>query len=322
MCEAQNHIGMTRFTASIVISTYAASRLERAANAIASVERQDNRNFEIIFVIDQDNDLVERVYREITGSVRIIINPHPGMANARNVGLAEARGDVVVFMDDDAVAEPNWLGLLLAHYEDDRVVSVGGCSIPEWEGGAPLWLPEELLWVVGCTYRGFSSNNGDVRNVLGCNMSFRASAIRGLGGFKLGRARYWQITSGTAEETEFCLRLTAAVPNAKIVYEPRAVVHHWVPKSRLRIGYILRRAVGEGVAKARLQRVHASKPTILSHEWTYLRELILNYVPQTFGSYGLKGAHLAAVQVLVVLLVVAATGAGYAWTRLRDVFCI
>ncbi len=311
---------MPDLLASVVISTYAPSRLAYALKAIESVQRQTYRGHAVILVVDQEADLVEEARRCVAPPTQLVVNPHPGMAKARNCGLKHARGEVVVFLDDDAVAEPDWLAHLLAHYEDDRVVGVGGRSVPEWEGGAPGWLPAELYWVIGCTYRGHPNEGGEVRNVLGNSMSYRTQALRELGGFTLGRARYWQITSGTAEETELCLRIGRMFPQAKIIYEPQAVVRHLVPTSRLRVGYLWRRALGEGVAKARLRQLHASNPAVLSHEMGYLRHLLFSFIPQTLSSRGALSAHIAVAQVSVVLLVIAATGTGYGWTWLKQGF--
>lgn len=311
---------MSGLRASIIVSTYAPSRLDHAVRAIESVQRQDYRDYELVLVVDEESALVEEAHRRVPPPTKIVVNPQPGMANARNFGLAQAKGDVVVFLDDDAVAEPGWLRRLLSHYEDDLVVSVGGRSVPEWEGNTPWWLPEELYWVIGCTYRGYPSEGGDVRNVLGNNMSYRTSVLRTLGGFKLGRARYWEITSGTAEETELCLRIGQEFSKARILYDPDAVVRHWVPVSRLRFGYFWRRAMGEGVAKARLRRLHSSSPGVLTHEWGYLRHLLFNFVPRTLRSHGPSRSHVAAVQVIVALFAIAATGAGYTRTLLREAF--
>lgn len=309
---------MDNLLASVVISTYAESRLAYALNAIDSVRRQNYRDHEVVLVVDHEGALVEEARRRATLPTRLVVNPRPGMANARNFGLAQARGDVVVFLDDDAIAEPDWLARLLTHYRDDRVIGVGGRSVPEWEGEPPRWLPEELYWVLGCTYRGHPSEGGDVRNLLGNNMSFRTSTLRALGGFTLGRARYWQITSGTAEETELCLRIRDVVPQARIIYEPHAMVRHLVPASRLRLGYLWQRALGEGVAKARLRRLHASNPAVLSHEVGYLRHLLFSFIPHTLRSRGAQSAHLAVAQISAVLFVIAATGTGYGWTLLKE----
>src|SRR5439155_542168 len=75
--------------------------------------------------------------------------------NARTTGIDRAdRGDVIAFLDDDAVAEPDWLETMLRAYGDGSVMAVGGRIEPLWAAGRPGWFPPEFDWVVGCTYVG------------------------------------------------------------------------------------------------------------------------------------------------------------------------
>jgi glycosyltransferase involved in cell wall biosynthesis len=304
--------------ASVIISTYAESRLHYAVQAIASVHKQTYREHEVQLIIDDEGGLARAARSQVAAPTRVIVNPHPGMAQARNCGLQHARGDVVVFLDDDAVAEPDWLERLMAHYADDRVVGVGGRSVPAWEGPAAEWFPPELYWVLGCTYRGHPDRAGEVRNIIGNSMSYRTAVVQALGGFTLGRGRYWQITSGTAEETELCLRLRQRFPETRILYEPSAVVHHVVSSPRLRLGYVWQRAVGEGVAKARIHHLHGAKSSVLGHEHRYLRFLLREAIPQALTREGPRRPKVAIARAGMILFVVVATGLGYGWIRVKE----
>ena len=99
------------------------------------------------------------------------------------------KGDVVAFLDDDAVAAVHWLEGLTAPNSDLRVVAVGGRAVPAWELHKPGWFPGEFNWVVGCTYTGHRAEPGPVRNVIGGNMSLWRDVIESAGGFRsvLGR---------------------------------------------------------------------------------------------------------------------------------------
>ena len=110
---------------------------------------------ELILVVDHNPDLhlkLKDAYRDAI----VMENIHEqGLSGGRNTGVATATGDVVAFLDDDAVAAPGWLAAFAEQFGDPAVTGVGGLTRPLWATGArPRWFPEEFNWVVGCSYRG------------------------------------------------------------------------------------------------------------------------------------------------------------------------
>jgi glucosyl-dolichyl phosphate glucuronosyltransferase len=234
---------------SVVICAYTEKRWDELVAAVESLRVQTHAAHEIILAIDHNPELARRVGREIPDVTCVENLGRQGLSDARNSGLAVARGDIVAFLDDDAEAEAPWLSLLAEGYADPAVVGVGGFAQPEWAEGRPGWFPREFDWVVGCTYRGMPETASPVRNLIGCNMSFRREILDDLGGFTSGIGRLGTRPVG-CEETELCIRIAQRRPGSVILFDPRAVVHHHVPASRGTWAYFRSRCYAEGLSKA------------------------------------------------------------------------
>jgi GT2 family glycosyltransferase len=234
---------------SVVICTYSEKRWDELVAAVASLRTQTLPPEEIIIVVDHNPALATRVWRELPDVIAVDNPGRQGLSDARNSGLAVAHGDVVVFLDDDAVADPHWLEYLAEGYRDPDVVGVGGYAEAMWAESRPRWFPTEFDWVVGCTYRGMPTEAAPVRNLMGCNMSFRREVFAEVGGFTPHIGRLGTKPVG-CEETELCIRIGQRHPQAVILFDPRAVVHHNVPASRARFSYFRSRCYAEGLSKA------------------------------------------------------------------------
>ncbi|MFI6286225.1 glycosyltransferase family 2 protein [Streptomyces sp. NPDC051018] len=245
---------------SVVICAYTEDRWEDILAAVDSVRGQSLPALETLLVVDHNPALLERLTREYKedgqqaggARVRVLANAGPrGLSSGRNTGIAAARGEFVAFLDDDAVAERDWLRYFAEAYDDPAVMAVGGRTDAAWASGRrPAWFPEEFDWVVGCTYRGLPAGKVRVRNVLGGNASFRRTAFDAAGGFATGIGRDGDKRPLGCEETELCIRLAEAVPGAVLLIDDRAVIHHKVPAVRERFAYFRTRTYAEGLSKA------------------------------------------------------------------------
>jgi glycosyltransferase involved in cell wall biosynthesis len=235
---------------------------------LESLRSQTYRSREIVVVVDHNRDLAAELRGSADQSSMIVTENigANGLSSARNAGIEHSKGEIIAFIDDDAMAEPRWLERLASYYGSERVLAVGGGIIPMWEGSRPRWFPEELLWTVGCSYRGLPAG-GPVRNVIGCNMSFRSGVFNEIGGFSDFVGRLGSQPTG-CEETELCIRALRRWPGRQIIYAPEAVVLHHVPKERQTLRYVIRRSFSEGVSKARTRRL--AGPAALSSERHYL----------------------------------------------------
>ncbi|MDW4906254.1 glycosyltransferase family 2 protein [Streptomyces sp. ADMS] len=249
---------MNELDVSVVVCVYTEDRWEDILAAVASVRAQSRPALETLLVVDHNQALLERLAKEYkeTDGVRVLANAGPrGLSAGRNTGIAASRGEIIAFLDDDAVAERDWLRHFAEGYADPRVMAVGGRTMPIWASGRrPAWFPEEFDWVVGCTYKGLPGGRVQVRNVLGGNASFRRTAFDAAGGFATGIGRDGDKRPLGCEETELCIRLTRARPGAVLLIDDRAVIHHRVPEVREHFGYFRTRTYAEGLSKALVAR--------------------------------------------------------------------
>ncbi|MDH4366398.1 MAG: glycosyltransferase, partial [Acidimicrobiia bacterium] len=235
-------------TVSVVICAHTFDRFDDIQAAVASVRAQTRPTDEVLLVIDHNDELLNAL-SDI--DAKVVPNTGPkGLSGGRNTGTDLASGDVVAYLDDDAVACPDWLAHLVAPFEEDpRVVAVGGWAHPAWDTAAPAWFPAEFYWVLGCSHRGLPTSRARVRNVIGCNMAYRRRAVIDAGGFDTGLGRTADRPLG-CEETELCIRLHQLDPRAVLLLEPRAEITHRVPEGRTRWRYFVSRCRAEGNSKA------------------------------------------------------------------------
>jgi len=256
---------------SVVVCAYTEARWSEMLAAVESLQAQTLPPREIILVIDHNPALFERSRQQFSGVTVIENREQRGLSGARNSGLAAARGEIAAFMDEDAYAAPDWLETLAGGYQDERVMGVGGAIVPVWASERPRWFPEEFDWVVGCTYLGMAnatpSEPAPVRNLIGCNMSFRRAVGEAVGGFRDGIGRVGSKPVG-CEETEFCIRANGLFAEQHFLYMPAARVFHHVSANRATWGYFRARCYAEGVSKALIGR-YVGRQSGLATERSY-----------------------------------------------------
>jgi len=205
---------------------------------------------EIILVVDHNPALQAALAAELPDVTVTGNREARGLSGGKNTGVAMARGDIVAFLDDDAVADQDWLKYFADSYSDPAVMGVGGRTLPNWQAPRPGWFPEEFAWVVGCTYRGMPEVRAPVRNLLGGNASFRREAFEIAGGFQNGIGRSAGKRPLGCEETEFCIRVTQRSPESVFLFDNRSVIWHLVTPERCRFSYFRSRCYAEGLSKA------------------------------------------------------------------------
>ncbi len=294
---------------SVVICAFTEQRWDDLVAAVGSVDAQTHRAEELILVIDH-NEVLEARARRAFPEVTVVANAGPrGLSSGRNTATAIAAGDLVAFLDDDATADPQWLETLVEVFDRDEVVAAGGRALPAWDGGRPGWFPPEFDWVVGCTHDGMPLERAEVRNVIGCNMMFRRSALAGTGGFRTSLGRVGSVPLG-CEETELCIRLRSERPGSVVVYEPAARIDHHVTPGRRRFRYFVARNRAEGVSKSIVSSMVGADAG-MSTERDYVRRVLLaacwRGVRETF-----TGAPVGLARTGAIVAGLGAFGVGFA----------
>jgi glycosyltransferase involved in cell wall biosynthesis len=250
---------MGDLTFSVVICTH--NRADYLGDALRSVLLQDfpGDRYETLVVDNASTDDTRNVVSAFEGMngriMHYLYDAEPGLSHARNTGAQVATGKIIAYIDDDAIAQPDWLAQLEQVFLESPVQTaiVGGGVDLLWENGArPKWLPVEVEPYLASTAhlgqlpRELQPNSYPV----GCNFVIRSETLASVGYFltPLGR-RGNQLQSN--EEVEICHRVWAT--GDKILYAPNARVLHRVPEYRATKKYILRRAYWQGRSDAIMQ---------------------------------------------------------------------
>ena len=302
---------------SVVICAYTEKRWDDLVAAVASVQQQTLPAREIVVVVDHNPLLSEKAANYLSGII-LIENQGPAGANgSRNAGVAATKGSVLAFLDDDALAVPEWLEQINNELKNPQVVGVGGLIEPLWIKNRPAWFPEEFYWVLGCSYRGMPQESAEVRNLIHCNMAVRREVWETIGGLndKFGHVGGQPRGCG---DTEFGIRVHQHWPQHVLRYVPRAKVYHRVPTSRARWQYFCRRCKLEGHSKALLTRVVGTQDG-LSSERTYTLRTLPRGIVRGIADGLLAHDSAGLLRAGAIVAGLAITTTGYITEKMRQV---
>jgi len=300
---------------SVVLCTHTLDRYHDLLDAAESVREQTYDDVELVLVSDGSEAVTKQFKRDFGDSEDVVITAlaeNSGLLEARNHGATVASGDVVAFIDDDAIADPEWVSQLVESYEQQDAIAVGGKMVPEWVAGKPEFLPEEFYWLVGVTHRGFGPDGdadtaGEVRNTFGSNISFRRDAFLDLGGFDSeigGRQGDANLQGG---ETELGARLRQESGQG-VWYNPRAEVAHKVFEYRTEPTWLLDRAFWQGYSKRAMEVLIKESS---GEESDFLGALLGEFVPGRLSRLLRDPSREKGAQLLMLFVLTAVVGMGY-----------
>ena len=308
-----------RIPVSVIATCYTVERLADLTALLDSLALQSYRNFETILVLEKSRELLEKVtelskLKDYNG-LKILFNAGTGGASeARNIGIREAGGDILAFIDDDAVASPGWLASVVETFaKNSGAVGVTGPILPIWESNRLAWLPEEFYWIVSCMPA--RAEVFEVRNAWGNNMCFRREAFHKSGLFLTSLGARGGGIGGkhelVGEDTEFCLRARRTCGKS-IVCSPPAVVLHRAYAYRFKNSFVARRAYWEGYTKAIFKKSLNGMPEgTLNVEHRLLGRILFRLLPLTLMSFFRHPAR-SARRLMLITIALAGIATGYA----------
>ena len=219
-------------TSSVLVPSF--RRPSSLEACLRSLARQDVPPGEVIVVWQGDDtptrDAAERLGRELHLPLQVVHLPEPGIVPAENAALALASGEVILLIDDDAVAPAGWIARHLAHYADPTVGAVGGPAVNYEADGTRIPVhavePVGKLKIYGKFYGNMYNHPeswrqrppSDVDHLVGYNMSLRRAAFDG---FEEGLRRYWQMF-----EADACLQVKSR--GYRVLFDWGNVVDHYL----------------------------------------------------------------------------------------------
>ena len=241
---------------SVVVASL--DRAHLLAGTLEALEQQavpDGLAWETIVVdngsVDDTPSVVAAFAATSRVSIRHVVEPVRGLSRARNRGVAEARGAIVAFTDDDVLPRVDWVAAVAAAMDRWKADGVGGRILPRWEMPPPAWLEHDpdllghLSILIAAKPRLFEAPVAP--QVWGANMAFRRSVFEAIGGFdeRLGlHGRH--LLRG--EDTELAARATRR--GLRVAYDPDVIVYHRIGPERMRRSYLRRIAFASGESRA------------------------------------------------------------------------
>jgi GT2 family glycosyltransferase len=201
---------------SVVIASYLRPTLLRAT--VAGLAPMVGDNGEILVVEQAPAVDLSAEFARLP-RVRHLVLPRPGAVPARNHGIRQARGDVVIFVDDDVIPQCGFIEAHLAPYRDPTVGGVAGRVLEAGKEPAEGIDPRALDPEDGWRYTHYDHPlRMDVTHAPSCNLSFRRSVLTAVGGFDPNFRLAWR------EDSDLCFRVRNA--GHRLVFEPAAALLH------------------------------------------------------------------------------------------------
>lgn len=234
-----------RLDASVVVCTYnRCQSLADTLRAVAALQVPAGFTWELIVVDNNSRDDTRATVEAFAQAhpvlnVRYAFEARQGLSNARNHGIALARGDYLVFTDDDVLPAADWLHLLVAGMRRHGCAAAGGRIDPLWQAPPPPWLTERFFGFLALRTdaEGPKPARAEEDMPFGASLAFERSVFDRIGGFDPQLGRKGNVLAG-GEEIDVLMRIVHR--GGQVMYFPAARVRHKVEAFRLTKRYFRR----------------------------------------------------------------------------------
>ena len=257
---------------SIIIPTHNRAALaEQAVRSAMALDYPKDR-YEIIVVDNASRDstqqIVQSLQKDSNGcDLRYVLEEQLGLHHARHAGARSAKGDILVFTDDDATFDPGWLqAYAKAFAVNPEMIAAGGPVRPKWEAPPPPWLRDYMeqeskdtkMFGILSLMEPYDEFRIDPQGFFfGVNMAIRRHTLLEVGGFNPESFGDMWLGDG---ETGLNRKLWQR--GMLIGYVPDALVYHHIPAQRMTVKYFHHRMANEGACEV-YARFHRGIPSWL-----------------------------------------------------------
>lgn len=275
-------------TVSVIICTYnRANSLAQTLDSLQCMTIPSGLNWELILVDNNSKDHTKQVVEEFAPIMRqpleYVFEQHPGLSQARNTGIAHAKGNLIIFTDDDVLVDKDWLSKIVEAFEDYDCIAVGGRIFPIWPGPKPSWFQDKGPFATPKAIVYFDLGEEVCipgSSPYGANMAFRRRAFEEYGTFRVDLGRVGDTLMG-GEDIEFFERLKKG--SEKILYIPDAIVHHPITKDRIEKKYFERWCFNAAQTAVRFEGLPQGSIYYFGLPRYYFRNLLTNLVKYLFA---------------------------------------
>ena len=271
--------GPTPVAVSVLVCTR--NRAATLAGCLDSlVGERPRASWELIVVdngsTDSTADVIERCRSTASGvHVEHLVEERLGLSHSRNRAVAAARGELLLFTDDDVFVEPGWIDAMCSGFADPDVVAVAGRVVPEWPHPPPRWLLGRHAGLLALTDLGDAQRDlGDDEVPMGANMGIRAAALHSAAAPFDVRLGHRGSTFYAFEEHELFIALRS---RGRFAYRPDSVVRHRVLPERMTWEGMRRACVHNGFGSRIAERLRGG-PRVPLH--TGVPALLRSYAAQ------------------------------------------